>query len=52
MRANIATGSKHFIEIALDGTIRLVPTGQLPAPMNDDGEPSGADEDPRLESWD
>jgi hypothetical protein len=53
IRANIATGSKHVIEIARDGTIRLLPAAIPPAAMNDDRKPPvTADEDPRLQSWD
>lgn len=49
IRANVQTGLTHVIEIARDGTIRLVPAALRPAPTNDD---TGDDTDPRLESWD
>jgi hypothetical protein len=36
LRANLATGEKHTIEIDRDGTIRLVPVQYRPPAMNDD----------------
>jgi hypothetical protein len=50
MRANIATGSQHVLDVTLDGRMRFVPVEHVPTPQNDDRKALA--EDPRLESWD
>lgn len=51
IKANVATGLTHVIEIDRNGVIRLVPAALRPAPpMNEDAKEIV--EDARLESWD